>query len=107
MIEVINQGRYWDKKITTEYIWDKNMTTEYIQEDAKDITSLRLNTPACFGCGVCMLACPRGVFTVRNGKAVITDPSACTECGVCMLACPVNAISVITQSRAEAVRVGC
>jgi len=83
------------------------MTNECIQEDIKNTTSLQLNTPVCFGCGVCMLVCPHGVFTVRNGKAVITDQSVCTECGLCAANCPVNAISVIPQSQTEKVTAGC
>lgn len=53
-----------------------------------------LSTGACIGCGRCMVACPHGVFSTANGRAVLVDPEACTRCGTCMMNCPVGAIAV-------------
>ena len=58
------------------------------------VVTLRLDTSACNGCGICGIVCPHGVFRVEAGKAVIVDRDACIECGACVLNCPANALSV-------------
>ena len=63
----------------------------------KSCTSLRVNTPACTGCGLCMFVCPQGVLSASNGKAIIADPDSCTECGACAESCPLGAIKVMPQ----------
>jgi len=58
------------------------------------VATLRLDTGACTGCGICGIVCPHGVFRVEGGKAVIANRDACMECGACVLNCPASALSV-------------
>lgn len=44
----------------------------------------------CVGCGKCVGACPLGLITLENGKAV-TDRSRCVSCGQCVAVCPRDA----------------
>ena len=60
----------------------------------KDVTTLKLDTEKCVGCGKCTEVCPHAVFTLEDKKAHITDRDACMECGACALNCPAEAISV-------------
>lgn len=62
----------------------------------ENVVTLRLNTEACNGCGMCAIVCPHGVFGIEDRKAVIIDRDACIECGACAINCPVNAIRVQT-----------
>ena len=62
----------------------------------ENVVTLRLNTEACNGCGMCAIVCPHGVFGIEDRKAVIIDEDACIECGACAINCPVNAIRVQT-----------
>jgi len=59
-----------------------------------DVATLVLSPEKCTGCGKCSEVCPHGVFTIENGKAVITDKDSCMECGACAKNCPVSAIDV-------------
>ena len=56
--------------------------------------TLRLDTEACVGCGMCLDVCPHGIFAMEGEKAVVADLGACMECGACARNCPVDAISV-------------
>lgn len=58
------------------------------------VVTLKLDSEACIGCGLCLMVCPHAVFTLQKGKAIITDLDGCMECGACSLNCPVKAISV-------------
>lgn len=58
------------------------------------VTTLRLETAACVGCGMCEIVCPHGVFQMEDGKAAIHDRDGCMECGACSLNCPSGAIRV-------------
>lgn len=59
-----------------------------------DVTTLKLDTKACTGCGMCLAVCPHGVFVLSDAKADIHDLNGCMECGACALNCPAGAISV-------------
>jgi NAD-dependent dihydropyrimidine dehydrogenase PreA subunit len=59
-----------------------------------DVVTLEYDAGKCKGCGRCAEVCPRGVFSVENGKADIVDKDACIECGACMKNCPFGAIKV-------------
>jgi NAD-dependent dihydropyrimidine dehydrogenase PreA subunit len=60
----------------------------------KNVTTLKLDTETCIGCGICTAVCPHAVFEIREGKAVLLDRDRCIECGACARNCPVNALSV-------------
>lgn len=46
----------------------------------------------CFGCGVCSMACPQNIITIKENRKgfyspVIIDGSKCIECGICLANC--------------------
>lgn len=59
-----------------------------------NVSSLKLFTEKCAGCGMCLEVCPHEVFTLQDGKAVILDKDRCMECGACMNNCAFGALSV-------------
>lgn len=60
----------------------------------RNVTTLRLSTEQCIGCGRCAEVCPHGVFSVNEKKARIDDKDSCMECGAYARNCPVDAIAV-------------
>jgi NAD-dependent dihydropyrimidine dehydrogenase PreA subunit len=58
------------------------------------VVTLQLDKESCIGCGLCVEACPHGVFGVADRKAFFREIDACIECGACALNCPVKAITV-------------
>jgi len=58
------------------------------------VATLRLETEACVGCGMCEKICPHGVFLLEGKKAAICDLDGCMECGACARNCPTTAIRV-------------
>lgn len=62
----------------------------------KNVITLSYDPAKCTGCGVCSLVCPHGIFTMREGKAVIANRDACIECGACSNNCAFGALSVKT-----------
>jgi ferredoxin len=58
------------------------------------VTTLKLNTDLCIGCGQCALVCPHSVFVIEDRKARIIDMDGCMECGACDKNCPVAAVTV-------------
>lgn len=59
-----------------------------------DVTTLKVDTEACIGCGACVQVCPHRVFTLDEKKARIGDRDGCMECGACAVNCPVHAIGL-------------
>jgi NAD-dependent dihydropyrimidine dehydrogenase PreA subunit len=62
----------------------------------KGVTTLKLDSDKCVGCGMCVEVCPHCVFSMSERKALIVDVDACMECGACAINCPAAAISVDT-----------
>ena len=60
----------------------------------KDVTTLKLISEACVGCGRCVEVCPHEVFEMRDRKAVIIEKDACMECGACAKNCAYGALTV-------------
>lgn len=60
----------------------------------KDVTTLKLITEKCTGCGKCTEVCPHNVFILNKSKVEIKDKDKCMECGACALNCPFSAIEV-------------
>ncbi|MHB1393529.1 MAG: mercury methylation ferredoxin HgcB [Clostridia bacterium] len=66
------------------------MENKYI----KDVSTLKLDSEKCIGCGICADVCPHQILVINNGKAAVTDKDMCMECGACAKNCPTSAISV-------------
>jgi predicted aldo/keto reductase-like oxidoreductase len=55
---------------------------------------LKIMTPFCKGCGMCIEACASGSLSLADGKAVV-DEASCVLCGYCGAACPEFMIRVV------------
>lgn len=60
----------------------------------KNVSTLKLNSEMCTGCGRCLEVCPHNVFKIEAEKTVIVDKDRCMECGACVKNCPFNALEV-------------
>lgn len=48
---------------------------------------------ACIGCELCYVTCGRGVYDIKDRKAIATQPYACmVGCTTCAMVCPTDAI---------------
>lgn len=80
------------------------------------------NVKDCYGCGVCALACARGIIEIKLDAdgfyaPVITDAGRCTDCGLCLKVCSYAddvlvrprdvAVSYAAWSNDRAVRASC
>ncbi len=59
-----------------------------------NVTTLKYDPEKCEGCRRCIEVCPRGVFEMREKRAVVTDRDLCMECGACARNCEFGAIAV-------------
>ena len=62
----------------------------------KNVVTLKVDTDACTGCGMCLDVCPHGVLEIAERRVWIRNRDACMECGACSRNCPVGAVSVET-----------
>jgi NAD-dependent dihydropyrimidine dehydrogenase PreA subunit len=60
----------------------------------KGVSTLKLDSSRCSGCGMCVEVCPHSVFRIKNRKAHIVDKDLCMECGACAKNCPAKALAV-------------
>jgi len=60
----------------------------------KDVSTLKMDSDKCTGCGRCIEVCPHAVFAMINGKANIVQKNSCIECGACVKNCPFYALQV-------------
>ncbi len=58
------------------------------------INTLEYDPALCDRCGMCINACPHGVFEDGDGAVRLVDRDACMECGACRLNCEAGAIKV-------------
>ncbi|OGX24442.1 MAG: hypothetical protein A3J51_01115 [Omnitrophica WOR_2 bacterium RIFCSPHIGHO2_02_FULL_45_21] len=58
----------------------------------------------CIGYGTCAAACPFGAITMDEEELPVVDENKCTACGVCVAVCPKKLFSLVSVSRAYAVR---
>lgn len=66
------------------------------------MAKITVNETICKGCGMCVLACPKGLMMLSktriNSKgyhpAEMTDEEACIGCKSCAIMCPDVAITV-------------
>lgn len=60
----------------------------------KNVSTLKLESEKCTGCGKCLEVCPHHVFSLSNRKSIIVDKDRCMECGACVKNCPFQALEV-------------
>ena len=60
----------------------------------KNVVSLKYFPENCSGCKRCTEVCPRGVFEIKDKKAIVIDKDLCIECGACKNNCEYGAIEV-------------
>ncbi|MEG0580002.1 MAG: 4Fe-4S binding protein, partial [Niameybacter sp.] len=54
---------------------------------------LKINSPSCIGCGVCVRLCPMQNLSIVNQKA--EQHNKCTMCYRCISHCPQQAITLL------------
>ena len=59
-----------------------------------NVTTIKLDSEKCKGCGACIDICPHRLLKLSGGRIEITDRDACMECGACKTNCPYGAIDV-------------
>lgn len=70
---------------------------------------VRIATNICKGCGLCTVACPKGIMVFSGGTVnlkgyqppVVSRPEKCTGCGNCAQMCPDVALTVERTVPAE------
>jgi uncharacterized protein len=50
------------------------------------------NAEHCVGCGLCIVNCPAGCISLKNGKAAL-DEKRCIGCGECVVVCKTDALT--------------
>lgn len=48
----------------------------------------------CVACGTCMMQCPVGAVTIKNGAYAQVQSERCVGCGKCKSACPASIIQI-------------
>ncbi|MBA7477280.1 hypothetical protein ES707_12685 [subsurface metagenome] len=59
---------------------------------AAPLPEIAVNRELCTGCRLCIQVCPKGVFTITNGKSEAVNRNECIICSACYKRCPVKAI---------------
>lgn len=53
---------------------------------------LSVDKSICIHCGLCTIACPRGLIQLEQGWPEMAESSLCVACGHCVAVCPVAAL---------------
>jgi ferredoxin len=61
----------------------------------KNVSTLKLDSEKCIGCGMCADICPHRILVMDSSKVTIRDKDLCMGCGACAKNCPTSAISVV------------
>ncbi|MBU7015491.1 MAG: 4Fe-4S binding protein [Theionarchaea archaeon] len=56
--------------------------------------SVSVTPERCSGCGFCSIACPQGVFEMKEGRSHVVREEECLECHLCEVSCENEAITV-------------
>jgi len=54
---------------------------------------IELSGERCIGCGACVDVCPKGVYSIVDGKSTVTHLQECISCKSCYVQCPTGAIT--------------
>jgi ferredoxin len=60
----------------------------------RNVSTLKLDSERCTGCGICTTVCPHQILVMLDGKAAVSEKDLCMDCGACAKNCPSSAISV-------------
>lgn len=63
-------------------------------QNSQEKQPVAINAAWCKGCEICVEYCPKKVFEMKDGKAVVARPEDCILCGLCQLRCPDFAIEL-------------
>lgn len=58
------------------------------------VSTLKLTSEKCTGCGRCVEVCPHGVFDLKDHRVQIAAIDNCMECGACTQNCAFGALTV-------------
>ncbi len=58
-----------------------------------NLTTYRIDAPACRGCTLCLKVCPVTAITGKAKEVHVIDENLCIKCGACEEKCPFAAIS--------------
>jgi ferredoxin len=64
------------------------------------MSSIKVITEKCIGCGLCIRVCPFAAIELVDKKAIINEK--CTYCGACVDACKRYQAIIITRETFEA-----
>lgn len=66
------------------------------------VPEIRVDTALCNGCRLCFQVCPKSVFSIENGKAMVVNKAECINCTACYKRCPPEAIVHSFDNREKA-----
>ncbi len=60
------------------------------------MVEIKIDKEKCVGCNNCIDSCPVNLYTLNDGKAVVSgNIEDCVLCRACEATCPVSAIEII------------
>jgi len=65
---------------------------------AAPLPEIAVNRELCTGCRLCTQICPKGVFSISDGKSEAVNRRECISCSACYTRCPAEAIAHSSDS---------